>query len=99
MPRDPKSRDLTLNSLALLTGGLTAAAFVGTGWVTGLASDYTPAQFQAAALTYLAQGDAGKAAASLNQAIELAPGYVDVAIERWAALTGLEPVLDMGDRS
>ena len=41
MSRDIKSRDLTLNSLALLTGGLTAAAFVGTGLVTGLAADYT----------------------------------------------------------
>ena len=31
--------------------------------------------------------------------LDIDPGYVDVAIERWAALTGLEPVLDMGDRS
>ena len=51
MPRDPKSRDITLNSLALITGGLTAAAFVGTGWVTGLAADYTAQKAQAKALT------------------------------------------------
>ena len=31
--------------------------------------------------------------------LDIDPGYVDVAIDRWAALTGLEPVLDMGDRS
>jgi len=51
MPRDPKSRDIALNSLALITGGLTAAAFVGTGWVTGLAADYTAQKAQAKALT------------------------------------------------
>jgi hypothetical protein len=51
MPRDPKSRDITLNSLALITGGLTAVAFVGTGWVTGLAADYTAQKAQAKALT------------------------------------------------
>ena len=50
MPRDPKSRDITLNSLALITGGLTAAAFVGTGWVTGLAADYTAQKAEAKAL-------------------------------------------------
>jgi len=51
MPRDPKSRDITLNSLALITGGLTAAAFLGTGWVTGLAADYTAQKAEAKALT------------------------------------------------
>jgi len=49
MPRDTKSRDLTLNSLSVLTGGLTAAALVGTGLVTGLAADYTAQQAQAKA--------------------------------------------------
>ena len=31
--------------------------------------------------------------------LDIDPAYVDVAIERWAALTGGEPVLDMGDDS
>ena len=46
MPRDTKSRDVTLNALSVLTGGLTAAAFVGTGLVTGLAADYTAQKAQ-----------------------------------------------------
>jgi len=62
MPRDPKSRDLTLNSLALLTGGLTAAAFVGTGWVTGLASDYTAQKAHAKAVAMAASAPAVVAA-------------------------------------
>jgi hypothetical protein len=41
MSRDTTSRDVTLNALTALTGGLTAVAFVGTGLVTGLAADYT----------------------------------------------------------
>jgi hypothetical protein len=62
MPRDPKSRDLTLNSLALLTGGLTAAALVGTGWVTGLASDSTAQKSQAKAQALAAAAPAVVAA-------------------------------------
>ena len=41
MSRETASRDLTLNALAVLTGGHTAAAFVATGLVTGLATDQT----------------------------------------------------------
>ena len=42
MSRDTASRrDMSLNALAVLTGGLTAAAFVGTGLLAGLAADYT----------------------------------------------------------
>lgn len=50
MSRDTASRDLSLNALAVLTGGLTAAALVGTGLVTGLAADYTTQKAQAKAL-------------------------------------------------
>src|SRR5665647_3916956 len=50
MPRPTRSRDLSLNALAVLTGGLTAAALVGTGLVTGLAADYTTQKAQAKAL-------------------------------------------------
>ena len=49
MSRNTKSRDVTLNALAVLTGGLTAAAFVGTGLATGLAADYTAQKAQAKA--------------------------------------------------
>jgi translation initiation factor IF-3 len=62
MPRDPKSRDITLNSLALITGGLTAAAFVGTGWVTGLAADYTAQKAETKALATAAAAAAVTAA-------------------------------------
>ena len=59
MPRPTRSRDLTLNSLSVLTGGLTAAALVGTGLVTGLAADYT-----AHKANLKAQSKAGFAAAA-----------------------------------
>jgi len=49
MSRETASRDMALNALAVLTGGLTAAAFVGTGLVTGLAADATAQQSQAKA--------------------------------------------------
>jgi len=51
MPRDTASRDKSLNALAVLTGGLTAAAFVGTGLVTGLAADFTAQKTQAKAIS------------------------------------------------
>ena len=51
MSRGTASRDLSLNALAVLTGGLTAAAFVGTGLVTGLAADYTAQKAQAKAIS------------------------------------------------
>ncbi|HZW45714.1 MAG TPA: hypothetical protein VFF32_15255 [Dermatophilaceae bacterium] len=51
MSRETASRDLSLNALAVLTGGLTAAALVGTGLVTGLAADYTAQKAQAKALS------------------------------------------------
>jgi hypothetical protein len=41
MSPETASHDLTLNALAGLTGGHTDAAFVGTGLVTGLATDRT----------------------------------------------------------
>jgi hypothetical protein len=47
MSRDTASRDVKLNALAVLTGGITAATFVGTGLVTGLAADYTSQKAQA----------------------------------------------------
>lgn len=50
MSRETAARDVTLNALALLTGGLTAAAFVGTGLVTGLAADATAQKDQAKAV-------------------------------------------------
>ena len=49
MSRDSASRDRSLNVLAVMTGGLTAAALVGTGFVSGLASDYTAQKTQAKA--------------------------------------------------
>ena len=49
MSRETASRDMALNALAVLTGGLTAAAFVGTGLVTGLAAYATAQQSQAKA--------------------------------------------------
>lgn len=49
MSRETASRDKSLNALAVLTGGLTAAAFVGTGLVTGLAAGYTAEKAQAKA--------------------------------------------------
>jgi hypothetical protein len=49
MSRDTTSRDVKLNALALLTGGITAATFLGTGLVTGLAADYTAQKTQAKA--------------------------------------------------
>lgn len=64
MSRETASRDMALNALAVLTGGLTAAAFVGTGLVTGLAADATAQQSQAKA--------ASKAAAA-SQLAALAP--------------------------
>jgi hypothetical protein len=66
MSRETASRDMALNTLAVLTGGLTAAAFVGTGLVTGLAADATAQQSQAKA--------ASKAAAA--QLAALAPQTV-----------------------
>lgn len=51
MSRETARRDMSLNTLAVLTGGLTAAAFVGTGLVTGLAADYTAQKNQAKALS------------------------------------------------
>src|SRR5665647_1298733 len=51
MSRDTASRDKSLNALAVLTGGLTAAAFVGTGLVTGLAADFTTQKTQAKAIS------------------------------------------------
>ena len=51
MSRETASRDLSLNALAVLTGGLTAAALVGTGLVTGLAADFTAQKAQAKALS------------------------------------------------
>src|SRR5665647_978664 len=46
MSRETARRDMSLNALAVLTGGLTAAAFVGTGLVTGLAAGYTAQKAQ-----------------------------------------------------
>jgi hypothetical protein len=51
MSRETASRDKSLNALAVLTGGLTAAAFVGTGLVTGLAAGYTAEKAQAKAIS------------------------------------------------
>src|SRR5450631_1843922 len=69
MPRPTKSRDLTLNSLSVLTGGLTAAALVGTGLVTGLAHDYTQHQKSLKA----ASAAAIAAAAPVAPAVALKP--------------------------
>ena len=46
MSRDAKSRDVTLSSLSVLTGGLTAVALVGTGVVMGLAAEQTAHKVQ-----------------------------------------------------
>ncbi|NMM23687.1 MAG: hypothetical protein HHJ11_09350 [Phycicoccus sp.] len=62
MSRETASRDLSLNALAVLTGGLTAAALVGTGFVTGLASDYTAQKAQAKALANAAANAGANAA-------------------------------------
>ena len=51
MSRETARRDMSLNALAVLTGGLTAAAFVGTGLVTGLAAGYTAQKAQEKALS------------------------------------------------
>lgn len=51
MSRETTARDVTLNALAVLTGGLTAAAFVGAGLVTGLAAGYTAQKAQAKAMS------------------------------------------------
>lgn len=51
MSRETARRDMSLNALALLTGGVTAAAFVGTGLVTGLAADFTAQKAQAKAVS------------------------------------------------
>jgi hypothetical protein len=51
MSRETARRDMSLNALAVLTGGVTAAAFVGTGLVTGLAADFTAQKAQAKALS------------------------------------------------
>jgi len=50
MSRDTATRDVTLNALTVLTGGLTAAALVGTGLVTGLAADQTAQKAHAKAV-------------------------------------------------
>jgi hypothetical protein len=49
MSRATRSRDVTLNVLSGLTGVITAAAFIGTGLVTGLAAEYTAQKAQAKA--------------------------------------------------
>ncbi len=49
MSRDTASRDVKLNALAVLTGGITTVAFLGTGLATGLAADYTSQKTQAKA--------------------------------------------------
>jgi hypothetical protein len=51
MSRETASRDMSLNALAVLTGGITAAAFVGTGLITGLAAGYTAQKAQAKAIS------------------------------------------------
>jgi len=51
MSRETASRDMSLNALAVLTGGITAAAFVGTGLITGLAAGYTAQKAQATAIS------------------------------------------------
>ena len=51
MSRETASRDMSLNALAVLTGGLTAAAFVGTGLITGLAAEYTAQKAQTKAIS------------------------------------------------
>lgn len=66
MSRETARRDMSLNALAVLTGGLTAAAFVGTGLVTGLAADYTAQKAKEKAL-------ANAAAAPLLAAIAPPP--------------------------
>ena len=58
MSREIASRDLSLNALAVLTGGLTAAALVGTGLITGLAADYTAQKARAKALSNAAAAPA-----------------------------------------
>jgi hypothetical protein len=64
MPRDTKSRDVTLSSLSVLTGGLTAAALVGTGVVMGMAADQT---------AHTAQVKAESEAAVAGAAVAVAP--------------------------
>ncbi|MHB1472755.1 MAG: hypothetical protein ACYDDU_12640 [Dermatophilaceae bacterium] len=51
MSRETANRDVALNALAVLTGGITAAAFIGTGLMTGLAADYTAQKTQAKAMS------------------------------------------------
>lgn len=67
MSRETARRDMSLNALAVLTGGVTAAAFVGTGLVTGLAADFTAQKAQAKALTN---------AAAVPQPVQVAPAPV-----------------------
>ena len=54
-----RHRDATLNALAVMTGGLTIAACVGTGLLTALAADYTAQKARGIAETKAAGAVAG----------------------------------------
>lgn len=69
MSRDTASRDVTLNVITVLTGGLTAAALVGTGLVTGLAANHTAQKAQAKAV---AAAHVSELAAAAQLKVEIA---------------------------
>ena len=71
MSRETAARDMSLNALAVLTGGLTAAALVGTGLVTGLAADYTAQKTQAKAMSKAAAAQLPVASAPQPRATPL----------------------------
>ena len=63
-----RHRDATLNALAVMTGGLTIAACVGTGLLTALASDYTAQKARGIAETKAAGAVAGAPARTAHAA-------------------------------